>query len=136
MFIIIPTINKNNNFVFGFSLGAECASGYVPFQQSCYNLSDTEASRADAATAWRPGHLVHITSREEQDFVTGLMDKGDVRDVWTGLLKTLEWSDGFPFVHDPCQNIVTNERQPCFRLHKSEDYRWDDYYCDQALVQI
>ena len=51
----------------------ECDNGYDSFQTSCYKLSDTGAPRADAAVACKPGHLVDIASKEEQDFVATIL---------------------------------------------------------------
>ena len=52
-----------------------------------------------------------------------------VTDVWIGLLKTLMWSDGSPFVHEPWQDIRTNDGKSCFGLREDRGYRWDDLYC-------
>ena len=105
----------------------------MQFQESCYQLSDTEATRAEAAAECRPGHLVDITSREEKNFVSGLVNRSEAGGAWIGLLKTLKWSDGPLFVHEPWQNIVTNDAHSCFRLRSDRDYRWDDYDCDSMI---
>ena len=99
-------------------------------------MNDTGISRAEAAAACKPGHLVDITSREEQNFVTGLMEGSGVRDAWIGLLKTLVWSDGSPFVHEPWQDIVTYNGVSCFRLRKSKGFRWHDKPCYETFRSI
>ena len=123
-------------FFLGFISATKCDSSYVPFQESCYQLSDATKLRAEASAACRPGHLVDITSPEEQKFVTRLLEENNVTEIWIGLLKTLVWSDGSPFVHEPWQEIETTDGASCFRLRKSRSMRWDDKPCGETFRSI
>ena len=94
--------------------------------------------RDGAAVACRPGHLVDITSMEEQDFVVKLLTEAEVKDAWFGLLKTntLIWSDGSSVVRESWQDIRTGGGRQCFRLDQSKGYSWNDKSCDEKYYFV
>ena len=110
----------------------------MPFKESCYHLSDTEVTRANASRACRPGHLADITTEEEQAFVVKLLKDKKVRKAWFGLLKTLSWSDGSPLIQESWQNVLINNDylDRCFRLAHSQGYRWNDIECGKTYKYI
>ena len=117
----------------------ECANGYVAFQKSCYQLSDTKAARLQAAAACMPGHLVDIKSHEEQSFLIDLLEEGEAEGVWTGLRKLLVWSNLSPIVEESWQPIILNGEQnrACFRLSKvGTHFKWSGTSCDELSKSI
>ena len=116
--------------------------GWSKFQSSCYLLSLPPKTWVEAdelcANAITGGHLVHIESEDEQDFVVNgllpdLLDSIPIIEVaWFGLRRVYEWSDGSPQVVASWQNILTNEDTPCFRMHgyHGETYQWWDTSCE------
>ncbi|XP_072025067.1 uncharacterized protein [Amphiura filiformis] len=124
--------------------GDECPNGYLPFQRSCYKVTNTELSRADAASACEDsgGHLADITSLDEQEFIVSILTASGGGDAWFGMLKDLDaegeykWSDGSPLIHDETwQDIYTYyDAIPdviCMRLREGSEYGWRDDRCSE-----
>ena len=119
-------------FSFIYKLAEKCINEYVPFQESCYLISTTTATRAEAATACKPGHLVDITSKEEHEFVVSLLDGEE--DAWTSLVNQLVWPSRELLIHEPWQKIQTDGDGFLFRL--DQNYTWITEYGNRRLKSI
>ena len=85
------------------------------------------------------GHLVDITTQEEQNYLAKILTEKRSDDVWIGLTSTaksepLFWSDGSApnfTAWDIDGNGVRNEDEKCVRMRADRNYKWDDRSCTE-----
>ncbi|XP_053378750.1 C-type mannose receptor 2-like [Mercenaria mercenaria] len=118
------------------------------FGQSCYEIVQTGVSwsHAESNCERHGGHLIHIASQQEQDYIYNILVKYHSSTVWIGLHdrnneESFEWTSG---------NTVTYTNwkpgRKDYRYHNSEDCvfitpshgQWDDIECggDNALSEL
>ncbi|XP_072025077.1 macrophage mannose receptor 1-like isoform X2 [Amphiura filiformis] len=113
--------------------GACDVDSYIPFQNSCYKLSNERLNRPEAMSACTSdgGHLADITSLEEQEFIVSILKASGGGDAWFGLLQyKFIWSDRSPLIPKTWHDIYTNEDAICMYLRKESGYDWHDRLCD------
>ncbi|XP_072045742.1 macrophage mannose receptor 1-like [Amphiura filiformis] len=112
--------------------GACDVDSYIPFQNSCYKLSNERLNRPDAMSACASdgGHLADITSMEEQEFIVSILKASGAGDAWFGLLQyKFIWSDRSPLLPKTWHDIYTNEDAICMYLREESGYDWHDRLC-------
>ncbi|XP_072047592.1 uncharacterized protein [Amphiura filiformis] len=112
--------------------GACDGDSYIPFQNSCYKLSNERLNRPKAMSACASdgGHLADITSLEEQEFIVSILKASGGGDAWFGLLQyKFIWPDGSPLIPKTWHDIYTNEDAICMYLREESGYDWHDRLC-------
>jgi len=115
------------------------------FQQSCYEfvLHHSTWNSAEADCRHNGGHLMHITSAVEQDFITKYLLAHFNHEVWIGLNdhnheENFEWSSGAPLTYthwDPSRkNFLIHGLEDCVALQPSHQGLWDDRQCSGFLA--
>ena len=90
------------------------------------------------------GHVVDITTQNEQDYLAGILSNVSSEDVWIGLTSTaknnsLFWSDGSALnftAWDMGGNGVRNEDEQCVRMRADSNYKWDDRSCNKYFGYV
>ncbi|XP_042349931.1 C-type lectin domain family 4 member M-like isoform X2 [Plectropomus leopardus] len=121
-----------------------CQSGWRKFHVNCYFISEEKkswsSSRQDCIA--KGADLVIINSREEQEFVRGLLRTDE--DAWIGLTDSLKegtwtWVDGTPVTTAFWQQNQPNNykgNQDCGEaVHKSSG-QWNDMICSYEQMFI
>ncbi|XP_072047477.1 uncharacterized protein [Amphiura filiformis] len=115
-----------------------CLDGYVPFQTSCYKVSNEQRTRSEAREACESdgGHLADIRSSDENEFIISIIKASGGGTTWFGLLEDSNtpgeyiWSDGSPLIHETWHDIDTDRDDICMRLRRMSGYAWRDDNCD------
>ncbi|XP_072045434.1 uncharacterized protein [Amphiura filiformis] len=115
-----------------------CLDGYVPFQTSCYKVSNEQRTRSEAREACESdgGHLADIRSSDENEFIIRIIKASGGGTTWFGLLEDSNtpgeyiWSDRSPLIHEAWHDIDTDRDDICMRLRRGSDYAWRDDNCD------
>ena len=115
-----------------------CKPGWLPFCNSCYTLVKSMMmwSQAQLHCQSLEGHLVSVTSAQENDFVVKIM--GKERNVWIGAHgsgDTFEWDGGDPwgFSGFPASWAAPRSRE-CVQL--TNDGLWRTYRCNFTPIFI
>ena len=113
------------------------------FQDSSYKICKTTMQQSSAAEACTDfgGHLVDITTQEEQDYLAGVLSERNSSDVWIGLTSStkggpLFWSDGSSLEFKAWDILGRNENQTCIRMNNAYNYRWGDRGCNWSYGYV
>ncbi|XP_072037188.1 uncharacterized protein [Amphiura filiformis] len=117
----------------------QCPADYLSFQNSCYKIHTSTASRDDASKTCTAAnsHLVDITSQEEQDFLVGQLTSQGDGSAWIGLSSQntndpLYWTDSSPLDFEAWDSDGREEGGTCIRMSKWSNYEWDDRTCSKV----
>ncbi|XP_048239843.1 perlucin-like [Haliotis rufescens] len=121
-----------------------CPLGFLRHGDSCYWISTTVASFAEAKTycQYMQSHLARITSKVEDDFLRGhVRRRGKGTDYWLGATdmnvegKWL-WEGNKAMTYTNWdRNNPNNDKgvENCLGLRKEFNYKWNDYQCHHRL---
>ncbi|XP_046846401.1 uncharacterized protein LOC124440117 isoform X2 [Xenia sp. Carnegie-2017] len=138
LFMCKKIIYKSPNTITSNTKDGGCSSGFTLFRGKCYKLFNDAATWSSAESfckSWRwryRGHLVSITDKEENDFVSTLANVS----IWIGLegrgiFRGHVWSDGTPVSYtnwDKGQPDSFNGQEACTQLNSDIRY-WSDVNC-------
>ncbi|XP_072036318.1 uncharacterized protein [Amphiura filiformis] len=118
------------------SVISECPVDYLTFENSCYKIYTSTASRDGASSTCTAAnsHLVDITSQEEQYFLAGKLNSQGSGDAWIGLSSQnnddpLYWTDDSPLDFEAWDSYGRNDGGTCIRMNDGSNYRWGDKEC-------
>ncbi|XP_035683611.1 sushi, von Willebrand factor type A, EGF and pentraxin domain-containing protein 1-like isoform X2 [Branchiostoma floridae] len=116
----------------------DCKAGYTFFHDGCYKISsDVKTHRESRDSCRRDGaELVAVRNRAVHDFLVGRLHAAQ---YWIGLRDSAQegswlYSDGSPLGSfnmwgsgQPDGNWFGDE--DCVAMHKTDAYKWHDFYC-------
>ncbi|XP_071094837.1 perlucin-like [Haliotis cracherodii] len=126
---------------------SKCPTGFAQYGNSCYWFSNVGGSFPEARSYCQffRSHLVRITSKEEDDFVTHKA-KQIGREFWLGATDCItegefRWEGGVPLNYtnwcpEQPNNDGGDKPHHCLMLWKRCGYRWNDLECDAELYFI
>ncbi|XP_071087913.1 perlucin-like [Haliotis cracherodii] len=127
---------------------AECPSGFLRHDDSCYALILIKASWAEAAVYCQAvgAHLAYVETASEQTFLEGFLHTSSsslsTGYVWLGALDYLvkgDWQRGFEggkvgqkwwSAGSPSYTTKNGESQACLTMTRSLGFKWNDDFCD------
>ncbi|XP_077998784.1 lectin BRA-3-like [Glandiceps talaboti] len=133
------TVNVGFNSVSGYSQSI-CPSTWPTYGGNCYSFIDAENDwiKAESACKSFGGHLASIHSRQENEFVVGLLPSS--QKVWIGLNDKdwegeFAWSDGSDVEYTNWANNAPDDKrgEDCTAYNPSltTSSQWDDMDCNK-----
>lgn len=149
-----PTVNGGTAFICEWE-DIYSPENYLPVATKTYNghtyvLYDVSLTWHDAMVLCQRmgGHLVTITSEEEEAVVEQLIGHGNKKQYWIGLLTTLGWITGEDTVYEnwdvgqpDCMNRDDGEHEIYGQIYKEknpatdggEALKWNDIFYDNCI---
>ena len=126
-----------------FNFSATCPDSYSSFQGSCYKIYSTVRTNSDARDECtrEGGHLVDVTTQEEQDYLAEILTAAGSDDVWLGLTGSedhapLFWTDGSPLNFTAWDSNGRNKGETCVKMNIAENYKWGDKSCSHSTGYV
>ena len=122
---------------------ARCENGWSIFRNACYKFFNEKKdwNAADKACRQFGARLTSIHSKEEADFVRGLVDQSSFHNTWIGGYwggYSFQWIDGSTFnftywdANEPKTYRDGREIFYCIEIRESS-HKWNDKHCWNSL---